>query len=99
MLSGARPLLSVDAGRDERFSGMASVEDLRLRSVMCLPIQIEGRVEGVLYVDNRLQHNAFSPQDLELVEQLANQAALTRRAFRIASRTSAWTRRGGRSSA
>ena len=29
-LSG-RALLSVDAGRDERFSGMASVEDLKLR--------------------------------------------------------------------
>jgi transcriptional regulator with GAF, ATPase, and Fis domain len=76
VLQSSRPLLSVDAGRDERFSGMASVEDLRLRSVMCLPIQIEGKVEGVLYVDNRLQHNAFLPEDLELVEQLANQAAL-----------------------
>jgi transcriptional regulator with GAF, ATPase, and Fis domain len=76
VLSGARPLLSVDAGRDERFSGMASVEDLRLRSVMCLPIQIESKVEGVIYVDNRLQHNAFSQEDLELVELLANQAAI-----------------------
>ena len=36
--SSGQPLLSVDAGRDERFDGMASVEDLRLRSVMCLPI-------------------------------------------------------------
>jgi len=76
VLHGARPLLSVDAGRDDRFSGMASVEDLKLRSVMCLPIQIENRVEGVLYLDNRLQHNAFSQEDLELVELLANQAAL-----------------------
>jgi transcriptional regulator with GAF, ATPase, and Fis domain len=76
VLHGARPLLSVDAGRDERFTGMASVEDLRLRSVMCLPIQIENRVEGVLYLDNRLQNNAFSHDDLELVELLSNQAAL-----------------------
>jgi transcriptional regulator with GAF, ATPase, and Fis domain len=76
VLHSGRPLLSVDAGRDERFSGMASVEDLRLRSVMCLPIQIESKVEGVLYLDNRLQHNAFSHEDLELVELLANQAAI-----------------------
>ncbi len=75
-LESGKPLLSVDAARDERFNGMASVEDLRLRSVMCLPIQIETRVEGVLYVDNRLQQNAFTETDLELMELFANQAAL-----------------------
>jgi transcriptional regulator with GAF, ATPase, and Fis domain len=75
-LESGKALLSVDAARDERFNGMASVEDLRLRSVMCLPIQIETRVEGVLYVDNRLQQNAFTETDLELMELFANQAAL-----------------------
>src|SRR5207244_4115195 len=74
-LSG-RALLSVDAGRDERFSGMASVEDLKLRSVMCLPIKLEDKVEGVLYVDHRLQQNAFTPADLELAELFANLAAM-----------------------
>jgi len=71
-----RALLSVDAGRDERFDGMKSVEDLRLRSVLCLPIRVEERVEGVLYVDNRLQESAFSRQDLTLADLLANQAGL-----------------------
>ncbi len=71
-----RPVLSVDASLDERFSGMASVEDLRLRSVVCLPIQVEHAVLGVLYVDNRLQHNAFSEEDLDLVELFAAQAAI-----------------------
>ncbi|MDZ4774870.1 MAG: sigma 54-interacting transcriptional regulator [Planctomycetota bacterium] len=71
-----RALLSVDAGRDDRFSGMASVGDLRLRSVMCLPIKIEERVEGVLYVDNRLQQAAFTAADLELAELFANMSAM-----------------------
>ncbi len=71
-----RPLLSVDAGSDERFSGMASVEDLRLRSVMCLPIESEERVEGVLYVDNRLQRGVFSEDDLDLAELFASLAAI-----------------------
>lgn len=72
----SRALLSVDAAQDDRFEGMASVEDLRLRSVMCLPIEVDGRVEGVLYVDNRLQFGAFSEEDLELVELFAGQASL-----------------------
>ncbi len=71
-----KPVLSVDAGRDDRFDGMKSVEDLRLRSVLCLPIRVEERVEGVLYVDNRLQEGAFTRKDLELAGLLANQAGL-----------------------
>ena len=71
-----RPLLSVDAGHDERFTSMASVEDLRLRSVMCLPIGIDGRLEGLLYVDHRLQRGAFTEDDLDLAELLAGQAAI-----------------------
>ena len=76
VLEQGQPVLAVDAAHDNRFSGMASVEDLRLRSVMCLPVRVEDRVLGVLYVDNRLQHNAFSESDLEMVELFASQAAV-----------------------
>jgi transcriptional regulator with GAF, ATPase, and Fis domain len=83
VLENSRALLSVDAGRDERFAGMASVEELRLRSVMCLPIVSEGRSEGVVYLDNRLQRGAFSEADLELAELFAAQAALAIRNARL----------------
>ncbi len=78
-----RPLLSVDAGHDDRFQGMASVEDLKLRSVLCLPILIEGATDGVLYVDNRLQRGAFSEDDLDLAELFAGQAAVAIRNARL----------------
>ena len=54
VLEAGRPLLSVDAGRDERFTGMASVEELRLRSVMSLPIGGEGRVVTARVYSGRL---------------------------------------------
>jgi transcriptional regulator with GAF, ATPase, and Fis domain len=80
VLETRQPLLSVDAERDPRFSGMASVEDLRLRSVICVPVAATSekgpRVEGVLYVDNRLQQAAFAAEDLELVRLVADQASL-----------------------
>jgi len=85
VVNGGRPLLSVDAGRDDRFAGMASVEDLRLRSVICLPISIDGRVEGLLYVDNRLQQGAFNEEDLDVAELLADQAAIAIRNARLVS--------------
>ncbi|MEM9799432.1 MAG: sigma 54-interacting transcriptional regulator [Planctomycetota bacterium] len=79
----AKPVLSVDAGQDDRFEGMASVEELRLRSVMCLPISVDGRVIGVLYVDNRLQYGAFGADDLELMELFSAQAACALRNARL----------------
>jgi transcriptional regulator with GAF, ATPase, and Fis domain len=39
----------------------------------------DGHVEGVLYVDNRLQQAAFSSEDLELLQLLANQASIALR--------------------
>jgi transcriptional regulator with GAF, ATPase, and Fis domain len=62
---------------------MKSVEDLRLRSVMCLPIRIEDRIDGVLYVDNRLQRGAFTQENLDLVDLLASQAAIAIRNARL----------------
>ena len=76
VVESGKALLSLDAISDERFEGMASVEDLRIRSVMCLPIVIDSSVEGVLYVDNRLQFGAFDQNDLELAELFAAQASI-----------------------
>ncbi len=82
VLAEGRPILTVDAGRDERFRDMASVEDLRLRSVLSVPVMIENRVEGVLYLDNRLQEGAFSENELDLLELFGGQAALAIRQAR-----------------
>ncbi|MEX1025067.1 MAG: sigma 54-interacting transcriptional regulator [Planctomycetota bacterium] len=68
-------VLSVDAGRDERFEGMASVEGLKLRSVVCLPIDLDGKIAGVLYVDNRLQEGVFGEEDQRRLGLLADLAA------------------------
>jgi len=76
VIDKGRPLLSLDAGRDERLVGMPSVEDLRLRSVLCLPVRIDARVEGVLYVDNRLQIGVFGEDNLHSAEVLADVAAI-----------------------
>ena len=93
VIEGDKPILSVDAGRDERFTGMASVEDLKLRSVMGLPIRIDGRSAGVLYVDNRLQQGAFTAEALDLAALFADQASI---AIQAAHRLRALREKNGR---
>ncbi len=69
-------VLSSDAMADERFSERDSVADLQLRSVICAPLVHAGHVVGVIVLDNRSAARVFSQEDLELVTDIANQAAV-----------------------
>jgi signal transduction histidine kinase len=69
-------VLSSDAMADERFSERDSVATLQLRSVICAPLLHAGRVLGVIVLDNRSAARVFSQEDLELVTDIANQAAV-----------------------
>jgi len=71
-----RPLFVVDASEDERFRDALSIEEMRLRSVLAVPLAVLGGPGGVLAVDHRLQAGAFSEDDLDLLDALAQQAAI-----------------------
>ena len=49
----------------------------RPRSVLCLPILREGKLVGVLYLENNLLTGAFTTGKLAALELLASQAAIT----------------------
>ncbi|MBK8976410.1 MAG: sigma 54-interacting transcriptional regulator [Planctomycetes bacterium] len=70
------PEMTTNAQEDARFRGLASVNDLRLRAVLCIPLRIRGRVEGVLYVDNRLQNQVFEEREKQLLLSLADHAGI-----------------------
>lgn len=69
-------VLTDDAFSDPRFSEKKSVMDYRLRSVLVVPLEEEGRVFGVIYLDHRYEPDCFSEEDLTLVNALAAQASL-----------------------
>ena len=54
----------------------ASAFRLGLSSVMCVPLKVQSRLIGVIYVDSRQETKRFSEKDLWLFESLASQAAL-----------------------
>jgi sigma-B regulation protein RsbU (phosphoserine phosphatase) len=69
-------ILTSDAQSDDRFSMRQSVMSLRLRSILCVPLQVKDHVLGVVYVDNRLQAGIFTPDHLELLTAIASSAAI-----------------------
>jgi transcriptional regulator with GAF, ATPase, and Fis domain len=66
--------LTTNAQEDDRFRDLQSVTDLRLRSVLCIPIRVQGEIAGVLYVDNRLQQQVFQEREKALLLSLADHA-------------------------
>ncbi len=46
------------------------------RSLLCLPLVKQARLVGVVYLENRLTPNAFTPERVALLELLASQAAI-----------------------
>jgi len=69
-------LVAVDAQNDERFQETLSVHGLKLRSVLCVPLNVRSRMLGVIYVDNRFERGAFTEEDIKLLEILTDQAAV-----------------------
>ncbi len=71
-----RPALHTSAIEEERFSASKSIQNLRLRSILCVPILSRGEVLGAIYLDNRLRKHAFDEGDQNVLETLSAQAAI-----------------------
>lgn len=69
-------VLTADATQDDRFSGAATVHQLQLRSVVCVPMIAEGELYGVIYVDGSDSRRPFSQDDMALMVGIGGQAAL-----------------------
>jgi transcriptional regulator with GAF, ATPase, and Fis domain len=78
------PVLTVDAGHDERFAIAASVAALRLRSVLAVPLRQRGTIIGCIYVDHRLRGGAFDEPAAAVLGELADIAAIAIENARLA---------------
>lgn len=71
-----RPMHVGDAMADSNLSQYHSVVAHSLRSILCTPLEVQGRRIGVVYVEHRLDAEVFSEVDLELLNAVAGQAAI-----------------------
>ncbi|MEQ1503225.1 MAG: sigma 54-interacting transcriptional regulator [Myxococcota bacterium] len=71
-----QPLIVSDATSDSRFARAKSVVDLRLSSVMCVPLIYRKDLLGVIYLGNDSITDLFTERDLALLQIYAAQASL-----------------------
>jgi predicted ATPase/transcriptional regulator with GAF, ATPase, and Fis domain len=72
----SRGLVVADAVKDDRFSSDPYVARARPRSILCLPVAHHGAIGGILYLENNLTADAFTPERLKVLEVLSAQAAI-----------------------
>jgi predicted ATPase/signal transduction histidine kinase len=69
------PVLIDDTSRPHAFSSDAELLRRQARSVFCLPLRRKEELLGVLYLENSLTREAFSPERVALLSHIASQAA------------------------
>jgi adenylate cyclase len=70
------PVLMADRDQDSEFGMRESIIRNQIRSAMCVPLRIENRVLGSVYIDTTKSVATFSEEDLELFLSLASQSAM-----------------------
>jgi serine phosphatase RsbU (regulator of sigma subunit) len=77
VMESQHPILSSDAGADDRFDMSQSVFDFRIRSIMCAPlINSKNESIGVIQLDTLRRSVVFKEEDLEMLVTIALQASL-----------------------
>jgi len=71
-----QPLRIEDALHDAEFNASASVVNLKLASVMCLPLVMRGELVGAIYLGNDKLANLFTERELEVATSFCSTAVL-----------------------
>jgi adenylate cyclase len=69
-------VLTTNAQTDPRFDKQESIVSFSLRSILCVPLKVKGKLIGVIYADNRAREGLFKEKERKLLMDFANQAAV-----------------------
>lgn len=76
VLEERRPVATTDASLDTWLGERASILTGGIRGLVCLPLEVDGHLQGALYVDSRRPGAAVTELDVEILSALADHAAL-----------------------
>ncbi|MBW3584395.1 MAG: AAA family ATPase [Cyanobacteria bacterium 0813] len=72
-----KPLLIVDARVNFLLTGDIYIQKHQPKSILCIPILNQGKLIGILYLENNLTVGAFTSDRVELLNLLCSQVAIS----------------------
>ncbi|HJW25229.1 MAG TPA: HD domain-containing phosphohydrolase [Rhodocyclaceae bacterium] len=85
VLNKKQAILSVDTLADRHFGSQDSIVAQAIRSVMCVPLILEGEVLGMIQVDTSSDPYAFKGEDLEILAGVCAETAVALKNFQLYS--------------
>jgi diguanylate cyclase (GGDEF)-like protein len=77
VIKNNKSVVIANASTDPNYQSAESVTELKLRSVMCVPLIARGKTLGAIYIENRSEENLFTEECLKPLEIFAAQAAIS----------------------
>jgi len=71
------PVVLADAANESSFSKDSYITSSRPRSILCLPLIRQGKLTGLLYLENNLASGAFTPSRVEVLKMLASEIVIS----------------------
>ena len=90
-----KPVYATDVQGDPKLMAMASIRDLNIRSLACLPVILNDEVLGVVYIDYQAAQYRMGPEERATLESVCRQAALALSNANRYQRAREWARRAG----
>ncbi len=66
-----------NATQDKRFSRDTYIQQNNILSILCMPIMAQGKLNGILSLENNLTSNAFTPQRIQILQLLSAQIVIS----------------------
>ncbi len=76
VLTEKEAIIIKDALNDEEYEVKRSIINLKLKAIMCAPMIKEGKVLGIIYVENRKIPGIFNTESAEVLKFFGNQCAV-----------------------
>ncbi|MEG5001560.1 trifunctional serine/threonine-protein kinase/ATP-binding protein/sensor histidine kinase [Microcoleus sp. B4-D4] len=66
-----------DASREGQFTNAPYIIAFQPKSILCTPLIHQGKLSGILYLENNLTTGAFTPERLEILQLLSSQISIS----------------------
>ena len=77
VISTGENLVLGNASMEGNFQNNAYIIQHRVKSVLCMPVVYQNSLKGVVYLENNLADNVFTPERLDILKILASQASIS----------------------
>jgi len=76
VLKTGEAFITMNAGNDSSIDISKSIVQFNINSVICVPLKVESKILGVIYLETRGEQRAFNKKDLYFLQTIAEHIAI-----------------------